>query len=132
MKARARPTPRLQIALDDGIEDADQGAQRAKQHDDPAPPPDGAADEIEEHAQKRVDRDLGHDAAHQRRDVARRGRMGERQPGVQGHEPGLGAGAEHGERDDDRGRQRGRCGLPDCREAVAAAEAGKDTECEER
>ena len=54
----------------------------------------GGAEQIEDDADEAVDRDLGHHAAHQRRDVARRGRMGERQPDVQRHEAGLRAGAE--------------------------------------
>jgi len=71
----------------------------------PPPPPDREADEVEEHPDQRVDRDLGHDAAHQRRDMAGRRRMGERQPGMQRHQPGFRAGAEQDEADDDRGRQ---------------------------
>ena len=48
-----------------------------------APAPVGRPDEIEDDADEAVDRDLGHHAAHQRRYVARRGGMGERQPDVQ-------------------------------------------------
>ena len=78
-----------------------------RDHDD-APPPGRRADEIEDDADEAVDRDLGHHAAHQGRDVARRCRVGERQPDVQRHQPGLRAGAEQDE-DQDQAGQRRRC-----------------------
>ena len=93
----------LQVVLHQGVEDAEHGGGRAEGKHQRRPPPRGRADEIEDDADEGVDRDLGHDAAHQRRDVARRGRMGERQPGVERHDAGLRAGAE-----DARGRGRRR------------------------
>ena len=54
----------------------------------------GGPTRIEDDADEAIDRDLGHDAAHQRRNMAGRRRMGERQPDMQRHEAGLGAGAE--------------------------------------
>ena len=66
----------------------------------------GGAEQIEDDADEAVDRDLGHHAAHQRRDVARRGRMGERQPDMQRHQAGLRAGAEQHEDQHQRGKRR--------------------------
>ncbi len=67
-----------------------------REHDD-APPPGGRAGEVEHDAHEAVDRDFGHHAAHQRGDVARRRRMGERQPNMQRHEAGFRAGADESE-----------------------------------
>ena len=53
------------------------------------PPTSSVAQQIEDDANEAVDRDLGHDAAHQRRNMARRGGMGERQPDMQRHQAGL-------------------------------------------
>ena len=62
----------------------------------------GVSEQIEHDADEAVDGDLGHHAAHQRRDMARRGRMGERQPDMQRHEAGLGAGADQREDQNER------------------------------
>ena len=70
----------------------------------------GVAEQIEHDADEGVDRDLGHDAAHQRRDMARRGGMGERQPGVQRHEAGLGSGADQHQNQNERRERRPRDG----------------------
>ena len=59
-----------------------------------APAPVGRADEIEDDADKAVDRDLRHHAAHQRRHMARRGGMGERQPDMQRRQARLRSGAD--------------------------------------
>ena len=82
-------------------------AERQHQH---APPPGGRADEVEHDAHEAVDGDLGHHPAHQRRDVARRCRMRERQPDVQRHEAGFGAGTD--QRKDQNGRRKRRRGMP--------------------
>ena len=84
----------LEVALHQGAEHAEHGADAAdRQHHD-APPPGRRAHQIEHDAHEAVDRDLGHDAAHQRGDVTGRGRMGERQPHVQRHQAGLGASSQ--------------------------------------
>ena len=75
---------------------------------DDAPPPGRRTVEVEDDADEAVDRDLGHDAAHQRRDMAGRGRMRERQPDVQRHQPGLRAGAEQDQDQDQPGERGGR------------------------
>ena len=66
-------------------------AEREHHH---APPPGRRPEQIEDDAHEAVDRDLGHDAAHQRGDMARRRRMCERQPDMQRHQAGLRSGAE--------------------------------------
>ena len=60
------------IACTDGDDAADREHHRA-------PPPHGRTEQVEHDAHEGVDRDLGHHAAHQRGDVARRRRVGERQ-----------------------------------------------------
>ena len=100
----------LEVALHEGAEHAEHGGDAAEREHDDAPPPGRRAEQIEDDADEAVDRDLGHHAAHQRRDVARRGRMGERQPDVQRHEAGLRAGAEQHQHQDEAGQP---CGVVD-------------------
>ena len=88
----------LQIVLHQRVEHAEHGGDAAEHQHDHARPPGRRAEQVEDDADEAVDRDLGHHAAHQRRDVARRGRMGERQPDMQRHEAGLRAGAEQHQR----------------------------------
>ena len=93
----------------------------------------GVAEQIEDDAHEAVDRDLGHDAAHQRRDVARRGRMGERQPDMQRHEAGLRAGAEQHQTEHERGERRRRDGCSRIAvEGVAAVGPGEQAEGEQQ
>ena len=67
-------------------------------------PPDGRRPEqIEGDADEGIDRDLGHHAAHQRRDMARGGGMGERQPDVQRNEAGFRSRADQRENEDEAG-----------------------------
>ena len=70
------------------------GGNAAEEQHDHARRPGWLSQQIEHDANEAVDRDLGHDTAHQRGHVARRGGMGERQPDMQRHQAGLGAGAE--------------------------------------
>ena len=57
-----------------------------------APPPVRRSEQVEHDAHEAVDRDLGHHAAHQRGDMARRSRMRERQPSMQRHHARFRAG----------------------------------------
>ena len=80
--------------LHQGVKHAhDRGDPAERQHHH-APPPGGRADEVERDAHEAVDSDFGHHPAHQRRDVAGRRGMRERQPDVQRHEAGFGTGAD--------------------------------------
>ena len=93
----------------------------------------GGAGEVEDDAHEAVDGDLGHHAAHQGRDMARRRRMRERQPDMQRHEPGLGAGAEQRENEDKRAGKPGRgMGCADRVERVAAIGPGEQAEGEQQ
>ena len=67
----------------------------------------GSTEQIERDADEAVDGDLGHDAAHQRGDMAGRCRMRERKPDMQRNEAGLGAGADQCEAQHQRS-ERGR------------------------
>ena len=87
----------LEVVLHERVEHAHDGGDAAEREHHHAPPPGGRAEQIEDDAHEAVDGDLGHHAAHQRRDVARRRRMRERQPDMQRHEAGFGAGADQGQ-----------------------------------
>ena len=73
----------------------------------------GGPEQIEHDPHEAVDRDLGHHAAHQRGDMAGRRRMRERQPDVQRHQPGLGAGAEQRQTEHERRDARRTDGVAD-------------------
>ena len=92
----------------------------------------GAAGEIEHDAHEAVDGDLGHHAAHQRRDMARRRRMGERQPDMKRHEAGFGAGADQSEDQRQRAERRRRMRGAHLREGVEAVGSGKQAEASSR
>ena len=51
--------------------------------------------QVQKDADQPVQRHLGHHPAHQRRDMAGRCRMGQRQPGVQWHQTGFGPGPQN-------------------------------------
>ena len=85
----------LEIVLHQRVEHAEHGGDAGERQHDQAPPPDRRAQQIEDDAHKAVDRDLGHHPAHQRGDVAGRGRVGERQPDMQRNKPRLRSGAEN-------------------------------------
>ena len=89
----------LEIVLHQRMQDAQDRAGAAEEEHDAARPPGGRAHEVEHDANEAVHRDLGHHAAHERGHVAWCGRMRERQPDVQRHESGLGAGAEQRQRE---------------------------------
>ena len=120
----------LEILLHHGIEHADERRAAADGEHDHGPPPFRLAEEVEHDPHEAVDRDLGHNAAHQRRDVARRRRVRERQPDVQRHEAGLRSGAEENKHQDQPGeRPRLPSGL-DVGEGVAPVRPGKEREGE--
>ena len=62
----------------------------------------GGPKQIEHDAHEGIDRDLGHDAAEQTGDMARRRGMGERQPSMERHETRLRAGADQNENENER------------------------------
>jgi hypothetical protein len=84
----------VQIALDCRGEYAEHGSDRSKRQRRHAPPELRRPEQIENDANEAVDGDFGHDAAHQRRHMARRGGMSERQPDMQGNKPCLRSGAQ--------------------------------------
>ena len=118
----------LQVVLHQRVQHAEHRGGAAEHQDHHAPPPGGRPEQVEHDAHEAVDRDLGHDPAHQRRDVARRRRVGERQPDVQRHEPGLRSGAEQHQRQHQGGecpRAGRRRGSPRRRSRRPARRAGR-------
>jgi len=83
----------LQVGCNHGSKDAEPGGEPAQRHHDHAGPPGRLAHKIEDDAHEAVNGDLGHDAAHQRGDVARCRRMCQRQPDMQRNQTGLRSGA---------------------------------------
>ena len=121
----------LEVALHQRVENAEHGGSAADRQDRDAPPPSRRAEEVEDDPHEAVDRDFGHDAAHQRGDMARRRRMRERQPDVQGHEPGLRSGAEEGKYQHEGGGQRCEAVYADCGKGVAPVGPRKQSEGEQ-
>ena len=102
------------------------------QHErDHAPPPELAVQQVEGDAQQAVDRGLQHDAAHQRRDGRRRGRMRLRQPDVQRQQAGLGAEAEQREEEGDARPRAGQHHRAHRAERVVAAAALQHAEAQQ-
>src|SRR5438445_79988 len=79
----------LEVVLHHRIQDAYRGGDAADKQHDHTRRPRRLPQQIEYHADKTVDRDLGHNAAHQRRNMARLRRMGEWKPDMQRHEAGF-------------------------------------------
>ena len=122
----------LQVVLHQRVQHAEHGGDAAKREHEHAPPPDRRSEQIENDAHEGVDRDLGHHAAQQGRDVARCGGMGERQPGMQRHEARFRSGADEGESENERS-DRGRwMAVADRREGIAAIGAGQQAEGEQQ
>ena len=114
--------------LHERVEHAHDCRHAAHQRDQRTPPPGWRAEQVEHDTHEPVDRHLGHDAAHQRRDVARSGGMRKRQPDMQGHDPGFGAGADQRERENGACDSRRRHRAADALERVAARGAGEQAE----
>ena len=68
----------LQVTLKNSREQAHHCARGAEHQQRYTPPPSRRAAEVENDADEAIDGDLGHDAAHERRDMARRCRMRQR------------------------------------------------------
>ena len=114
-EADAEPEGDEPDVLDGGVgEDPLQVALAEREHErrDRAEEPDGGEREAVprgrgrqegEHPEDPVDPHLHEDPRHQRRDVARRGRVRLRQPDVERHQAGLRPEADEGEREGDRG-----------------------------
>ena len=120
----------LDVVLHQGAEHAEQAGDAGERDDEDAPPPGRRAVEVEDDADEAVDGDLGHHPAHQRRDVAGRGRVGERQPDMQRHQARLRAGAEEDQDQDQSGERGGRAAH--LGERVSAAAAGEQSEGEQQ
>ena len=122
----------LEIVLHQRVEHAHDRRHAAQQQDQRAPPPARRAEEIECDPHEAVYGHLGHDAAHQGRDVARSGRVRERQPDVQRHEARLGTGSDERKHQDDRGYRARRRRAADGVERIAAARPGEQSESEQQ
>ena len=96
----------LQIVLHQRVEHAEHGRGAGEREHDHRPPGRGRTHQIEDDADEAVDRDLGHHAAHQRRDVARCRRVRGRQPSVQRHETGFRSRADDHEQKHEGGFER--------------------------
>jgi hypothetical protein len=81
---------------------------------------------------KAVDRDLGHDAAHQRRDVAGSGGMSKRQPDMERNQARFRAGTQEHENQNQCNDEVGVAIDSDVGEAIAAARTGEEAEGEEQ
>ena len=92
----------------------------------------GSPEEVEHDAHEGVDRDLGHDAAQQARDVARRRRVGERQPGMQRHETRLRAGADQHKNENERDERWRVLALADRIEGESPVRPGEQAEGEQK
>ncbi len=122
----------LEIVLHQRVENAHHRGDAAERKHENAPPPRRRAGEVEHDAHETVDRDLGHHAAHQRGDMARRRRMGERQPGVQRHDAGLRSGADQRQNQNQRARRRGRRRCAHLGKGIGAVGAGEQAEAEQQ
>ncbi len=87
----------LEIVLHQRVEHAEHGRDAAEREHDAGWATSRLAEQIEDDAHEAIDGDLGHHAANQGGDMARRGRVGERQPDMQRHETGLRSGADQRE-----------------------------------
>ena len=101
----------LEIVFHERVQHAQQRGDGSRGQDDGAPPGRAAAEQVQRDPQQPVDAKLDHRAGHQRRHVARRGRMCERQPDVERHQPRLRAEPDESE-NEHRIARRGwqRCG----------------------
>ena len=122
----------LEIVLHQRVQHAQDGAGAAEEEHHAARPPRGRSHQVEHDANEAVHRDLGHHAAHERGHMARRGGMRERQPDVERHKPGLGAGAEQCQGENRRGNGGGELGIANRVERVTAGRTGQETEAQEQ
>ena len=122
----------LEVVLHQRVENAEQRRARPGDQHGNAPPPVRRPRQIKNNPDEGVDRDLGHHAAHQRRNVARRGRMGERQPDVQRDEARFRAGADQRENQHPGGDARARVRRAHDGKLVTAVDAGEQAESEQQ
>ena len=118
----------FQIIIKHGVKKAEHRRRGAQKQEGQGPPPDRCSQQVEDDADDAVDRDLGHDAAHQGGDMAGSCRMGQRQPGVQRCDAGLRSGAENGTGEDEPGNERAGWRGADRVEGVIAGSTCKSTE----
>ena len=118
----------LQIVFHQRIQHAHHRGQPADGEHDDACPPGGQAEQVEDDADEAVHRHFRHHAAHQRGNVAGRGRMRERQPDMQRHHTRLRAGTDQRQQQRHRGDARGRVHGPHRIEGVIAGRSGQHAE----
>ena len=92
----------LHVALDGGVNDAENRRDETDHQQQHAPPPEIVVEQVERDADDAVDGGFQHHAAHQRRNRRGRGRVGFRQPDVQRQQPGLGPETEQREQESHR------------------------------
>ena len=122
----------LQVVLHQGVEHAEHAGEPGEREHNHAPPPCRLAEEIEDDPHEAVDGDFRHHPAHQRGNMAGRGRMGERQPDMQRHKPCLGARAEQRKTQRQSGDRGGWMRGPDISEGIAAVRTREQTEGEQQ
>ena len=122
----------LEVVLHQRVEHAEHGGHPAEHDHDRRPPPGQRPHQVEGDADEGIDRDLGHHAAHQRRDVAGRRRVGQRQPDMQRHDAGLGTGADERQHQNQSAGERRQRRRAHGGEGVAAGGAGEQAEGEQQ
>ena len=122
----------LQVVLHQRVNHSEHGGNATEEQHDHAPPPCGFAEQVKDDAHKAIHRNLGHDPAHQRRDVAGCRWMGKRQPDVERHQASLGACAEQGQGQGQAGDGGRVFGGTDGGKRVVAVRTGQQTEREQQ
>ena len=122
----------LQVALHQRVQDAEDGGDRRPSASTIVPAHHVGAQQIEDDADEAVDRDFGHHAAHQRRDVAGRGGVRQRQPDVQRHKPGFRSGSDQREDEAPLPRSRRPAGSRAWRRRRSRLWAGQQAESEQQ
>ena len=118
----------LQIMLHQRVEHAEHGGDASDGKHDQARPPRRFADQIEHDPDEAIDGDFGHHSTHQRRNMAWRCRMRERQPDVQRHETGLRARSQERKEEHQGRRDKLRVMRAHQRERIAALRPCQQTE----
>jgi len=121
----------LEIVLHQRVQHAEDGAGAAEEEHHTSRPPGRRSHQVEHDANEAVHRDLGHHAAHERGHMARRGRMRERQPDVERHEPCLGTRAEQCQGENRRGDGRREMRIADGVKRVTAGWTGEETKAQQ-
>ena len=118
----------LEVALQHRQQNAQHRRQRPHQDHRRGGPPRHRAKQIEHHPDEPIKGDLGHHAAHQRRDMTGGSRVRQRQPNVQRRDPGFRPGPQQHQRQDHRRHHRRACARPDRVKPVSAIRPGQQPE----